>query len=67
MDVFATAQKVNIHLGHFCNEICHQELSKIAQSGGHTGHTHIYLHTPNVSLTLVSISHTHTHKPVYVR
>ena len=36
MDVFKTAQTVNIHLGYFCKKICHQELSKIAQSG-HTG------------------------------
>ena len=36
MDVFKTAQKVEIHLGCFCKKICHQELSKIAQSG-HTG------------------------------
>ena len=25
MDVFKTAQQVNIHLGFFCKKICHQE------------------------------------------
>ena len=38
MDVFKTAQQVNIHLGFFCKKICHQELLKIAQSG-HFAHT----------------------------
>ena len=32
MDVFKTPQKVNIYLGYFCKKVCHQELSKIAQS-----------------------------------
>ena len=36
MDAFKRAQKVNMHLGYFFKKICHQELSKIAQSG-HTG------------------------------
>ena len=39
MDVFKRAQKVNIHLGYFCEKICHQELSKIPQSG-HAGCVH---------------------------
>ena len=41
-DVFKIAQKVNKYLGNFCNIICCQELSKIAQSG----HTELppYLH-----------------------
>ena len=33
MDVFKAAQKVNIQLGYFSKKICHQELSKIIQSG----------------------------------
>ena len=33
MDVFKTAQKVNIHLGYLCKKICHEQLSKIVQSG----------------------------------
>ena len=33
MVVLKIAQKVNIHLGYFIKKICHQELSKIAQSG----------------------------------
>ena len=37
MDVFKTAQKANIRLGYFCKKNCHQELSKIAQSGHTAG------------------------------
>ena len=32
MDVFKTAQLVNLHLGYFCKKL-YQELPKIAQSG----------------------------------
>ena len=39
MDVFKTAQNVNIHLGYLCKKICHQELSKIPKSG----HTAMYI------------------------
>ena len=30
---FKIAQKVNKNLGNLCKKICHQELSKITQSG----------------------------------
>ena len=32
-DLFKITQNVSEYLGYFCTEICHQELSKIAQSG----------------------------------
>ena len=32
--------KVTKYLGYFCKKFCHQELSKIAQSG-HTGETYL--------------------------
>ena len=44
---FKIAQKLVIHLGYFCMNIFHQELSKIAQSG-HTGLTPRF--TPYLSL-----------------
>ena len=34
--VFQNSQKVTKYLGNFCEKNCHQELSKIVQSG-HTG------------------------------
>ena len=34
--LFKIAQKVGNYFGHFSSNICHQELSKIVQSG-HTG------------------------------
>ena len=36
MDVFKTAQKVDTHLGYFCDESLSPRTFKIAQSG-HTG------------------------------
>ena len=42
MDAFTKAQKVNIHLGHFYEKICQQELSKIAQSS-HTNNGDLLL------------------------
>ena len=68
MDVFKTAQKVNIHLGYFCKKICLQELSKIARSG-HTAtqppkHTRKLLVHTQPYLGRYSLSFAHIPSPL---
>ena len=36
IDVYQNSKKVTKYLGNFCSNICHQEITKITQSG-HTG------------------------------